>query len=177
MRDKFLVKNNTNTLLNLPKNRITIVAGGEIELVSRLNKSLADIKRDPEILRELMYNNLILVEEIDNSKQNIETKIDKLFNLVENNKSENNILNSLTIEALEEVLSRKLKEIITNVQPIKESKEGEQDTEIISNEDKMRERLLEQLVNNQKPKDQRLDNLGKEKKIDKSEDFSDIIDF
>jgi hypothetical protein len=175
MQDKFLVKNNSGTILKLIKNRITIAVDGQIDLATRLNKTIAELKRDPEISREITYNNLVILEEFDASKDyELRDKLDVLIDIMSKEKKDKpqvNISDGI-IDAIEKILNEKLSKI--NVNTI----QNDANHEIVDREeDRLREKVLEQLVSRQKPTEMNFESLGSEKKIEKKEDFSDLIDF
>ena len=181
MKDKFLVKNNSGTLLNLVKNRITIAVGGQIELSARLNKSISELKRDPEISREITYNNLIILEEFDSTKDyELRDKLDTLIGIMSGGKKDQSQPQASSQDGILEAIDRMLNEKLSRLK-IGESKQEvkvETKEEIRTNEeDRMRERILEEMISRQKPSEKNFESLGNEKTIEKKDDYSNLIDF
>ncbi|GAF90343.1 unnamed protein product, partial [marine sediment metagenome] len=63
--DRFVVQNNTNTVLILTKNKITMSPRQVVDLIIRTGKSLHELDKDPEIRLNLAYKNLILIDKFD----------------------------------------------------------------------------------------------------------------
>ena len=156
MTEKLLVRNNTGTIFRLDKLKITLRPNQEIDLVEKMHKSVDDIKRDPEIMRELSYNNLWIVEE------------KKELPVVENTQ-----------------LDGKLNEILSYLKsmPASQIVQGEQKSisdvsdVVQNNDDKMREDALMQILSrSNKNVEKKIDNIGKKKEVKDTDDFSGLID-
>ena len=183
MEDKFVVKNKSGTVLNIPNHKLRLSINAEVDLVSRLEKTTVEIKRDKDILRELTFNNLEILEEYDSSKKdyNIEQKIDSLINILSEKKENNidsikeDIINALEnkIKIDESLIEKTIQNKISN---IKLDNNSVDDNKKNIDEEKMREQALLELLN--KEKSYEVKDFGKERKIDgDQEDFSDMVDF
>lgn len=186
MKDKYIIQNKSGTVLNIAQYKLRLSIGEVVDLVSRLEKTTAELKRDKYILREISFNNLEVIEEYDTSEKSkdIEGKIDNLINILSNQK-ENNI-NSIKDEILstlkenkdkeESLIKDSIKDQLSqiNINNKQQQNNDNQDNENI--EEKMREEALLELLNKQKS--YKVKDFGKERKIDgEQEDHSDLIDF
>lgn len=160
MEEKYIVRNNSGTILRLTKYRITLNINQTIDLVTALNKSVSEIKRDVEIAREMGYRNLVLVEEvvpIANTANLDPSKLDEIINLLKEQKVvQQFVINNSSVEA--------------------NSVKAEIDK--LDEEEKMREdALLFTLGRSKSPKVKNIKDMGNAKKIENADDFGDKINF
>lgn len=174
MEDRFIVRNNSGNILMLPRNRITLAIGARIDLAGRLNKSIQEIKRDPEIILELTHNNLIKEEEFDSSiEAGVDKKLDKLIELMQSRGIQKTTV-EIDPEMIGDILRDKIGSLTQNI------KSDEEKTEKVleENEEKMRQEAFMKLMQKKKGEDSNLDTFGgKSKEVESGDDdYSDLID-
>lgn len=178
--DLFRVRNNSGTIFRLKDKKITFSIGQEIDLCSQLNMTYGQIKNDPEIKRELAYNNLKLIDSYDSSAhlQKTDSSIDDLkdnIGLLLNklNKSLNDKDDKFDIEKLEKILDSKLSKL-----KIKGGSSKSDDEDLSDDEEKLREDAIEKLLKRKGSFEKSFNEFGQERKREKDDDdFSDLIDF
>jgi len=175
--ESWVVRNNSGKSLFLTNNGILFRKNGDIvDLVVRTGRRVHDLEFDKEIIINLSHNNLVTVSKdygkedtaiVDNSK--IEEKLNLLIDAVSNIKNIQNLPSENN--GLDEIKSY-LKSI-ASTDSFVEKKE-----EIVNEEEKIREDVLDKLINNNTKFEGQLDNFGKNKReLESEEDFTDLIDF
>jgi hypothetical protein len=173
---RYVLKNNSGTVLNLAKNKIMFRPNQMIDIVSRTGKTIIDIENDPEIMREIGYKNLVLIERFDpnDKSEELSRKMDSILaklepinvepvaskEIKENNEFNINDIKDVIKECLKSVLKS---ESLTNIKNIE------------SEDDKIREMAMEKLLKTSSPMFKNL-NLGVDKEVE-HEDHSGDIDF
>jgi len=178
--DRFVVKNNTKTILVLSKNKIKMGPGEVIDLISRTGKSLQELDRDPEIKLNLAYRNLVLIDKFDSRPilvqgavdTDLSKKIDALMEMVSNKGTIEIREEPIAIDSILEVIRLEMSKIKGRV-----DKEGNP-VNVSKEEEEMRLKAIKQMIKHDKKVNKNFDKFGKERKNEEeSEDFSDIIDF
>lgn len=176
MGESWIVRNNSGNSLFLTNNGILFRKNGDtVDLVVRTGRRVSDLEFDKEIRINFAHNNLVTISKddgkqeaaiIDNSK--IEEKLNLLIDAVSHMKSNQN--SPSENNGLDEIKSY-LKSITSN--NVSENRENPTDEE-----DRIRENVLDKLINNKGKFEGQLDNFGKNKReLESGEDFTDLIDF
>ena len=179
MKEKWDVRNNTKTILFLPQNKIKLNPENSIDLVEFTGKRVIDLENDKEIKRELSYNNLITIQKIKDepqpivsaapNMQPIEDKLNKILGMLSEQDKASLESGKINLDSLEEILKEKLKNITITPK--------EKDEEIAKKEDeKMREKAIEVMIEKEKQKEDNLKAFGQSTKIEDAEDHSDFIE-
>jgi hypothetical protein len=173
--DRFVVRNNLNSAFRMDKYKLTFAPSTAIDLVGFLKRSTAEIKKDIHIMGEINAGNLIIVEEVDEASDKndeMSKKLDLLIGLLAAKKSDSQ---EGMLEAIEDLISKKL----GNVQGGSVQKVEEKSKE--DDEERMREKALEIMIQKDRKKfDGNTDGFGKQNRIieeENGEDFSDLLDF
>jgi len=175
MEDRFVVKNNSGSVLMLPMNRITLAMGASIELCSRLDKTVKELKNDREISLEIKQGNLVAQDEYE-ADTGLDGKIDKLLGLMEAGGTQRPMIDA---QMIEEILARQLSNLDIGKMVLEKTEEKKRDKEV--DEGKMREEALKKIVGDKKLEDSNLEGFGgKFKEVESDEDDDnniDLIDF
>jgi len=178
--EKFIVRNNSGTMLNLSKNGIMLKPNQDVDLVHRTNKRLIDLENDPEILREIGFNNLIIMEKYDSRNNDLSEKMDKIIKTLEPKPVIEEKIEKIDLSEMENIVAKCLKRFFkTGKMVIGETSEKE---EIVkksykkNNDEELRQKAIEQLLSRSVPIETNL-KPAQERQIEGQEDFSDMIDF
>ena len=189
---RYILKNNSGTVLNLAKNKIMLKPNQMVDMVNRTEKTIVEIENDVEIMREIGYKNLLVIERFDPNDRS-EELVRKMDNLLERLQCEKKEpipepVKELVKEIIQEPVKEEIKISNINLEDIKKVvdeclksvlKSGnfvQSGNKTINNDDeKLRELAIEQLLKRAAPVEKNL-NLGVDREVE-HEDHSDDIDF
>ena len=189
---RYIVKNNSGTVFNLKQNKIMFKPNQMVDMVNRTGKTIVEIENDVEIMREIGYKNLLVIERFDPNDRNDELvrKMDNLLERLQCEKKEPipEPVKELVKEIIQEPVKEEIKISNINLEDIKKVvdeclksvlKSGnfvQSGNKTINNDDeKLRELAIEQLLKRAAPVEKNL-NLGVDREVE-HEDHSDDIDF
>lgn len=175
--EKWIVKNNSGTMLNLPKCGIFFKKADEVlDLVNHTGRTVSDLENDPELRKNFSYNNILTIEKVkftpeaisdSESLQTLSKKLDILTEYI-SKKTENN--DQIDMSKIEDIVKKGLFGLSSNIVLNNDTRNNE--------EEEMRQDALKKLIDNSSASEKNLENFGsKKREIEDHDDFSDMIDF
>lgn len=169
--DKFVIKNKSGTLLSLPmgRNHLKMKPNEQIDLCSLTGMGVDELQRHPQIVRNIGYNNIVVVEKNVGTKipdvSELSVRLDKLADIISNQKVASGITKEDLIDALRDI------KISGDSQPASSNF----NEKVVSEEDRLRQELLRRQADSFDPETKNTGTFGKNTQSIEVEDMSDLL--
>lgn len=172
MDEKFVIKNKSGTLLSIPieRNHLRMNPNDQVDLCAITGMSADDLERHPQIVRNLTYNNIVVIEKYSNKNTDmgkINSKMDQIVDLL---LSKNDQVKRSDIES---ILSDAIGKLSFPGSSVPESIVSDKVSE--REEERIREDLLRKQLDAFKPDRENKGSFGQNKMDIDTEDFSQLL--